>query len=759
MSIKVARLVTALLLSTVSMILFAAGPSAEPGKANGNRMVPASWKWQAGDDAAWAAPSYDDSSWLEPGGKGLLSPLEGGDVFWLRSRVPVADIEAFLASSGGDRLYFLSGMAGCAFELHANGTWLGVHGRMPPDYDVRRTLAEAFLIPSSTIRAGNGDLVLALRCSWPGSSYNLRSYELGDAVAAGIETGSHNFWNGGFYVMLAALCAFLGLYFGFVFIFKTSARENLFFALSLILLSVYFYEMGSAWLPFASLLFEAFARACLVASVMLLYCFFSLFFRFKEKRMLRTLAIILAFAFCAAFLLAARDPGLSDLIFNLGLLPIFACLVYGIVAAISCVKRGEREAIPLLVGMAFGSYFAVHDIYWQLIGKSPFAWLQGMTFFSLDAAIFIMLSMRQARLGNEIAAMAARLETGKAELESSVVRLVGAGDAVAAIGRELEEAVERASASTEVSERRTAGVLGDAASLAERAKEAGALVGGFVSSIAVVNGKLAEEAAGIERTAAAAAQLQAGVESSASIINQTALFADSLASLTDSGERVAETLGGAMTRVVETARGIREVVDAVNEFAERTNLLAMNASIEAAHVGQAGKGFGVIAGEVKKLAAAQSERAGHIATLAREIGERLGEGGRDTEKLRETLRNIAQEARLASDRMAEAKAGALEQAKASAEVREAMESLAEAVAAIRDESERQSEYSGKVHAAVDAMVQGASDAKDSAAAIAKEGSEIARAVRNLRGLAERSLSLTLDMRRGSASGRGPAGKA
>jgi methyl-accepting chemotaxis protein len=735
----------------ILVLLFLASGNASAGTdgslPSGKRLVIPAWKWSASADDGAALPGFDDSAWAEVPAGGKLGPVEPGTTFWLRARLPSSDVAGLLPGSG-DSLYFLTGMAGCVFDAYANGSLIGSHGRTSPRYDIRRTHSEAFLVEGGLL-SGDGSLVLALRCSYLGTTLVLPPYALGDGAAAAYETGDRNFWNGEFYTMLAALCAFLGFYFLALFAGKRQALDNLWFGVSLVLLAFYFYEMGARFLPWGGPVLSALARASLPASIIFLYRFFSRFFAFKEHRALDIAAMILAFAFYPAFLAVRNDEAVSTLVFNLGLLPIALTLVFGIVAAISAVRRRRVEAIPLLVGMFFGSYFAVHDIYYQALGKVPFAWLQGLTFFFLDAAIFVMLSMRQALLSRQLEELAGELEQGKNELESSLHRLVEAGEAVAEIGRELGSAVGSVAASTEISARRSSGVGEEAERLASSAEEADALVTDFLASIGRVNARLAEEAAGIQRTATAAGQLQAGIKSSATSIDRTSEFADSLAGLTTDGQRAADALAGAMDRIAESARGIGEVVDAVNEFAERTNLLAMNASIEAAHAGQAGKGFGVIAGEVKKLAAAQGERATRISSLARDIGKRLAEAAGDADLVRASLRRIAEDAKDASLRMQEAKASAGEQAAASLEVREAMESLSGSVAAIRDEAENQAGYSEAVRKAVGAMVAGAEGARGSAAAIAREGAEIARAVRDLRALADRSLSLTEDLKRGS----------
>jgi iron only hydrogenase large subunit-like protein len=89
------------------------------------------------------------------------------------------------------------------------------------------------------------------------------------------------------------------------------------------------------------------------------------------------------------------------------------------------------------------------------------------------------------------------------------------------------------------------------------------------------------------------------------------------------GERLSKA-SEAIAGIKESVSGIGAMSSSISDIAERINLLAMNAAIEAAHAGKAGKGFAVISGEVKRLAEASSTSSSRIANELSGIAGAIG---------------------------------------------------------------------------------------------------------------------------------------
>ena len=138
-----------------------------------------------------------------------------------------------------------------------------------------------------------------------------------------------------------------------------------------------------------------------------------------------------------------------------------------------------------------------------------------------------------------------------------------------------------------------------------------------------------------EAVASAAEELAASIAEISSHVAQSGDIAQSAAAQAEESRNVVESLS-------EAAGKVGEVVGLINDIAEQTNLLALNATIEAARAGEAGKGFAVVASEVKNLATQTQNSTASISGEVNRMQEVTSDAVKAITSIIETIANINQ---------------------------------------------------------------------------------------------------------------------
>lgn len=117
---------------------------------------------------------------------------------------------------------------------------------------------------------------------------------------------------------------------------------------------------------------------------------------------------------------------------------------------------------------------------------------------------------------------------------------------------------------------------------------------------------------------------------------------ESLVAVSDSGEQKIKSMATVISRIIESSQHLIEANNLISSVASQTNLLAMNAAIEAAHAGEAGKGFAVVADEIRKLAETSSTQSSNINSNLMEVLNNIDNVGNESTEVQKSFSEIRQ---------------------------------------------------------------------------------------------------------------------
>ena len=153
-----------------------------------------------------------------------------------------------------------------------------------------------------------------------------------------------------------------------------------------------------------------------------------------------------------------------------------------------------------------------------------------------------------------------------------------------------------------------------------------------------------EQAASLEETSSALEQMASMTRQNADNSRKTnETMGETLKLVTDGSDTV-RNVTVAMSEISESAEKISNIIKTIEEIAFQTNLLALNAAVEAARAGEAGKGFAVVADEVRNLAQRSAQAAKDTSELIQGTVERVRHGSENVEHLATGFQHIEEAA-------------------------------------------------------------------------------------------------------------------
>ena len=469
------------------------------------------------------------------------------------------------------------------------------------------------------------------------------------------------------------------------------------------------------------------------------------FYNRNREKIALGIAGVTTLAFFVIYALSVGNDIAVDNVFLISMLPTVGVIVYGFIVTVQGIKHKQYDSLPIFVGFFIGSCFALHDVVCQVTGVVPFMWTQGFAFFCVDLTVFITLAIRESNIKKEVQRLAKETQTQKDKLSTVIEKAQSMAEDSNVVAQRLNESVDAMVESSSQTQEKVADINNAINEQNRIREETAAAIDKLTNFLKEISSEFENETVMIQHTTRGTQDIIDGITTVSEGISTAAQFTSSLSQLTQTGSDDMRKLMAVMKEIQDSSTEILGVASTLSTFAHKIDLLSMNASIEAAHSGEAGKGFAVIAHEIKDLASQTSQWSGKIAEIITSIISSIDSSAQLTSKVNQALTQIDKGSVQSAERVNAAWEGMKAQQSAGNEIAKDASSLATSAAHMKNEIKSQDKFAASVMNNMQELCEASQAVNDASGGISAFTETLSKEARNLAQLAENTAKVAHEL--------------